>query len=188
MQKYNIHTQKTVKVPKAYKNIVFGYDTDYENRHKQDGFYDIIMPTLTKFQRIDTNLTNGIIDTENGTFTYGVIDIPEPTAEELQQQEIENTKIKYENHKSNGWEAYQNFRANIVKNIDEGVLTELQAFAIEEILSVSYDKISATGDWKTAYYKLSQVVIPSGYEFVEEYYNTAMQEIATYIQQNYDTE
>ncbi len=93
-------------------------------------------------------------------------------------------KQKYEFHKSNGWEAYNEFRAKVVNDIYKGLITEMDAFYIEENLSPAFDQISATGDWKTARYKLMQV---SPYPpFVQPYYDLAMQIINDYITNNYE--
>lgn len=97
---------------------------------------------------------------------------------------IQEIKDKYEIHKANGWEAYNTFRARVVLDIEKGLITEPQAFVIESNLNVAFDQISATGDWKTARYKLTQVVpLP---EYVEPYYDLAMQIINDYIANNYD--
>jgi hypothetical protein len=109
------------------------------------------------------------------------------------QQEIEDQvelnilidiKKKYEFHKQNGWNAYQDFRAKVVNDIYKGLITETEAFLIEDNLSVAYDQISTTGDWKTARYKLMQV---SPYPpFVQPYYELAMSLINEYITNNYE--
>lgn len=111
------------------------------------------------------------------------------TAEEIQsidrQRQIKEIKAKYEFHRDNGWNAYQEFRAIIVSDIYAGKITELQAFSIEQFLKVAYDRISQNGDWKTARHELSQV---TGYpEFVAEYYDLAMNYIDDYILNNYDS-
>ena len=94
MKKYNIHTNKIVKVPTSYENIVFGYDTEFTEQHANDGFLEIIEPTLNENQQIDYNIKNGVIDTEKGTFTYDVTDIPKPTARELQAQKKQERNQK----------------------------------------------------------------------------------------------
>jgi hypothetical protein len=94
-------------------------------------------------------------------------------------------KAKYETHKRNGWEAYQDFRAKIVLDIEAGTITMEQAFLIEHDLKIAYDRIAQNGDWKTAYFELSQV-LPSQ-PFVQPYLDLAMAFIGQYIQTNYES-
>lgn len=141
----------------------------------------------------------------NENYTFITEDLPNPNnfykiqwdgnewAEGATQQEIElkenesvinGIKEKYEFHKANGWDAYNTFRAKVVNDIYKGLITEVEAFYIEENLSPAFDQISATGDWKTARYKLLQVTpYPP---FVQPYYDMAMQIINDYITNNYE--
>ncbi|UOX32421.1 hypothetical protein LXD69_10190 [Flavobacterium sediminilitoris] len=116
------------------------------------------------------------------------IELFEGTSKEIQNSQLElkllEIKNKYEFHKINGWDAYQNFRAKVVNDIYNGLISEEQAFIIEENLSVAYDQISTTGDWKTARYKLLQV---SPYPpYVQPYYDLAIILINDYITNNYE--
>lgn len=94
-------------------------------------------------------------------------------------------KLKYEQHRINGWNAYQDFRAMIVLDIYGGLITETQAFLIENDLKVAYDRISQNGDWKTAYYELSQKKV--SYPFIQRYMDIALSFIMNYIRTNYDS-
>lgn len=107
------------------------------------------------------------------------------TLEEIDYQNKEQIKARYEQYKLDGWQAYQDFRADLVEQINKGDLTEALAFVIESYLSVAYDKIAQNGDWKTAYYKLSMLVIPNNHAFVLPYKNTALDIIQNYINENY---
>ena len=107
------------------------------------------------------------------------------TESQLKEIAIAEIKAKYEFHKLNGWNAYQDFRAMIVLDIEAGDITEQQAFLIEKDLKLGYDRIAQNGDWKTAYYELSQVTV--SYPFIQEYLDIALSFIATYIQNNYDS-
>lgn len=116
----------------------------------------------------------------NGTDFYDAA-----TPEEIEEGNLNYIKSKYEAHRANGWQYYQDFRANIVIDIEKQTVTEEQAFVIEEYLSVAFNRVAETGDWKTAYFKLSQV---SGFPtYVQPYYDKAMADILTYIQTNYDS-
>jgi len=107
------------------------------------------------------------------------------TESQLKEIAIAEIKAKYEFHRANGWSAYQDFRAMIVIDIEAGDITEQQAFLIEKDLKLGYDRIAQNGDWKTAYYELSQVTV--SYPFIQEYLDIALSFIATYIQNNYDS-
>lgn len=83
-----------VNVPDSYsgiENMEFGY-IERTDLHVKDGFLTIVIPTTTAFQQVDYNLNNGIADVENGTFTYGVIEIPQQTAQQLYDALIEQGK------------------------------------------------------------------------------------------------
>ena len=138
-------------------------------------------------------ITKYRVYTENGFIEYGsnqglenyVTIIEDDSINENEIKKAE-TKARYEVHKENGWEAYQDFRANIVLNIENKVITENDAFIIERFLGPAYDKISQNGDWKTGYYLLSQLVIPEEYIFVQTYLTEAIGIVINYIQNNYE--
>jgi hypothetical protein len=73
----------------------------------------------------------------------------------------------------------------IVLDIASGLITEQQAFLIEKDLKLGYDRISQNGDWKTAYYELSQVTV--SYPFIQAYMDIALNYIVNYIATNYDS-
>jgi len=104
---------------------------------------------------------------------------------ELIKLSISEIKGKYEFHRANGWDAYQEFRAMIVLDIAKGLITENQAFLIEKDLKAGYDRISQNGDWMTAYYELSQVTV--SYPFIQPYMDIALSFILNYIAENYDS-
>jgi hypothetical protein len=107
------------------------------------------------------------------------------TESQLKEIAIAEIKAKYEFHRLNGWNAYQDFRAMIVLDIANEAITETQAFLIEKDLKIGYDRIAQNGDWMTAHYELSQITV--SYPFIQEYLDIALSFIATYIQNNYDS-
>ena len=111
--------------------------------------------------------------------------IPITDEDELRKISINEIKAKYEFHKLNGWNAYQDFRAMIVLDIASAVITETQAFLIEKDLKAGYDRIAQNGDWKTAYYELSEVTV--SYPFIQPYMDIALSYILDYIANNYDS-
>lgn len=139
---------------------------------------------------LDVEPENSILFFENN-FQLPVFDrYPNPTAviegmtpEAEKELAIREIKQKYEFHKTNGWEAYQSFRAKIVLDIYSNVITENQAFQIESLLKVAYDRIAQTGDWKTARYELVKLTPPA---FILPYFNEAKQIIENYIAENYE--
>jgi hypothetical protein len=89
---------KLVNVPTSYngvENIEFGY-RERTDLHAKDGFLTIVMPIITEFQQIDYNLQNGIVDVSKGTFTYGIIEMPQQTAQQLYDELIEQGKIVFD--------------------------------------------------------------------------------------------
>jgi hypothetical protein len=120
-----------------------------------------------------------------GQFLVDFIPDEPLTPDQLKAQTVAEIKAKYEYHKANGWNAYQDFRAMIVLDIASGVITREQAFLIEKDLKLGYDRIAQNGDWMTAHYELSQVTV--SYPFIQEYLDIALSFIATYIQNNYDS-
>jgi hypothetical protein len=121
----------------------------------------------------------------DGQFLVDLIPDEPLTPEQLKANAIAEIKAKYEFHKANGWNAYQDFRAMIVLDIADGKITEIQAFLIEKDLKLGYDRIAQNGDWKTAYYELSQTTV--SYPFIQPYMDVALNYIAIYIQNNYDS-
>jgi len=107
------------------------------------------------------------------------------TESQLKEIAIAEIKAKYEFHRLNGWNAYQDFRAMIVLDIANEAITETQAFLIEKDLKIGYDRISQNGDWMTAHYELSQITV--SYPFIQSYLDIALNYIANYIQNNYDS-
>ena len=121
----------------------------------------------------------------DGEFLVDFIPDEPLTPEQIKSNAVAEIKAKYEFHRTNGWNAYQDFRAMIVIDIEAGDITEQQAFLIEKDLKLGYDRIAQNGDWKTAYYELSQVTV--SYPFIQEYLDIALSFIATYILNNYDS-
>jgi hypothetical protein len=104
----------------------------------------------------------------------------------LNEQRSLTIKSAYEQRRTDGWDAYQDFRADMVKEIYDGIITKQQAFTIEDYLEVGYDKIAHQGDWETAYYRLSTVVIAQADAFVQPYLDKAKNIMLAYIQANYN--
>ena len=129
-------------------------------------------------------LDENYIPTE-GQFLVDLIPDEPLTPEQLKANAMAEIKAKYEFHRANGWNAYQDFRSMIVLDIDSGEITEQQAFLIEKDLKLGYDRIAQNGDWKTAYYELSQTTV--SYPFIQAYMDIALGFIANYIATNYDS-
>lgn len=107
------------------------------------------------------------------------------TPEQIKANAVAEIKAKYEFHRTNGWNAYQDFRAMIVLDIAAGTITKEQAFLIEKDLKLGYDRISQNGDWMTAHYELSQVQV--SFPFIQPYMDIALDFIENYIATNYDS-
>lgn len=144
------------------------------------------MKTVTDLQgNILYNVGDDNFIAAEGEIVVDYIPDPPLTNEQLKANAIAEIKAKYEFHRANGWNAYQDFRAMIVLDIASGIITETQAFLIEKDLKSGYDRIAQNGDWKTAYYELSQVTV--SYPFIQPYMDIALSYILNYIANNYDS-
>lgn len=128
------------------------------------------------------DLFKPIINADKSGWIEGLNDLEVIQAKELSDKNY--IKEKYQIHRDNGWNEYQDFRASVVYDIKKGVITEDQAFLLEDYLKNVYDKINNTGDWKTALYTLNQLF---GHDaWMQDYIDTARSRISDYILKNYD--
>ena len=136
---------------------------------------------------IDLNITENFISPFYNFETESFYE--NATQEEVNQHNnaLRGEKIKaaYEQRKTDGWEAYQNFRADMVKEIYDGIITKEQAIIIKNYLSLGYDEISQFGDYETAIYKLMQILLPEEHLFVHPYLLKAKSIMLNYIRNNY---
>ena len=107
------------------------------------------------------------------------------TPKETESIRTEATIARYAKFKQDGAESYESFRADIVSKVFKRELEESQAFIISKYLSNSYDRIKNNGDWKTAYFELGLVTIPSQYGYVNEFKKKAIEIMQKYIATNY---
>ena len=136
---------------------------------------------LTQAEIDEINSLKAVVLSYNGTNF-----IDSATAEQKKDKNKSETKARYEFHKQNGWNEYQDFRAEIVEDIANNVITEPQAFVIESYLNDKFLLLCTTGDWKSAQYKLTQTTIAAEHSFVQPYYDSAVLTIANYITNNYN--
>ncbi len=182
---------KAIKVDEGYKVFIeipekWNGITDYnklpEEIHFKNGWRDIVVPVITESQKF------GELISVDDNVTYNVIELTDEEKNALEVKKIkdqENSIInKYEFHKQKGWDFYQHFRAKIVLDIYAGEISEMQAFEIEGYLQSAFDKISNTGDWKTAYFILNKKSTEQ--EFILKYEEMALEAIVLYIQENYE--
>lgn len=164
-------------------NQYIGYKK-WEELHYQHGWRDVVLPEYNP----ETHKLSDTFILVDDKVTKEVLPLTEAEIEEVKktkkQESLNQIKSKYELHRNNGWNAYQEFRANIVTEINQNVLTEEQAFEIEHYLKVAYDRIAQNGDWKTARFELLKV---TGYpNYVKKYYDLALGVINNYIEANYE--
>jgi len=175
--KANINDLKVFgKIPKEYNNTD-SYDLLNE-KHYDDGWRDVVKPTLKENEKLGSIY----FDEVNDVITYNVVTL---TSEELKEKKKSYTRDKYELHKFNGWGYYQEFRSDVVLSVEDEEITEEKAFEIESFLGDVFDKISNTGDWKTALFLLSQKTTEDS--VLLSYKNKALTDIQDYINNNYDS-
>jgi len=173
MQKLIIvnNKRKIVTVPEAFKNIVFGYDTDYTDRHIADGFYNVVIPTLAEHQKIDYNLENGTI--ENDVFTYAIITLTQAEID-AQLLEEENRPILdlLEKFESDGNTFYNDVKLLVKKHHTKGTITDAQFKSIRVVLEPAMRPLKL-GDFDIAQDNINAITRPSGtlaplYDFVKD--------------------
>lgn len=163
------------KLPFHYKNTInYSKHTDI---HDVDGWRNVVKPSLSENQK----LGDLFYDEANNVVTWSVLDL---NTEEIDAKNKKYIISKYENHKRNGWIYYQDFRADIVLSIEKNEITEIDAFSIEDFLKSAFDKISNTGDWKTAYFVLNSKETED--TLLLDYKVKALTIIGNYINENYD--
>ena len=111
--------------PKVWNNANVSYNSNLPE------FLNTIEPILTENQQIDYNLNNGIADVENGTFTYGVIDIPQQSIE----TKLENLRFEYSQRISE----IQGMREAIERNIIDGTPIPNEILEQREVLKNEYN-------------------------------------------------
>ena len=121
---------RLVNLPDSFGEISYGYK-NRTDLHVKDGFLTIVMPTITAFQQVDYNLKNGIADVEKGTFTYGVIDIPQQSIE----TKLENLRLEYSQRISD----IQGMREAIERNIIDGTNIPNDILEQREVLKNEYN-------------------------------------------------
>lgn len=104
--------------------------------------------------------------------------------EHLLKRTRDEIKLKYKFHQKNGWEFYQDFRADIVLDLNTSKISLQDAFLIEDFLKVPFNKISNYGDWKTAQFVLKQLITEN--ELLNNYKIKSLNDIEGYILENYD--
>ena len=130
------------EIPKKW-NGMDNYDALSPEKHLEDGWKTLVVPNISETQKI------GDLMEADDHITYEVLELTQDEMDALEEKKTNaikaEIKSKYEFHKQNGWEFYQNFRAEIVVAIYGGDITEGDAFQIEAHLKDGFDKIANTG-------------------------------------------
>lgn len=85
--------KRYTKIPKAWGNVITGFDLLSETKWQEAGFYDVVTPNYNS----NTQYLGDIEwDADNSQFTYPVIDKTwSQTLAELKEAKIENLKAIY---------------------------------------------------------------------------------------------
>jgi len=104
---------------------------------------------------------------------------------------LEQIKSVYEVRAADGLTYYDDIRANLAFDYQEGTLTIAQAHYIEKVL-INIKSFLLTGDWATAQYELNSLVIDGVvsqtdivFGYTQELHNQIKAYIDLYVQNNY---
>ena len=87
--------KRFTKIPKAWGNVICGYDTLSSSIWEEAGFYNVVTPS---YDSNTQSLGDLEFDSDNNVFTYPVIDRTwSQTVAELKTQKIDNLKSIYGN-------------------------------------------------------------------------------------------
>lgn len=148
-----------------------GYNLLEEEIHIQDGFLDLITPEINDNEK----LGEIIFDTDK--FIYEVLELPEPTQEEIQNLEFQ----QYLKRKYDGEQAYLKLSAEFRLAKLSGIITEEAHSAIEEILTPVRNEVMF-GQWKKG---LSILELIGSNQIGISLYDRLHLQISNYISENY---
>ena len=153
------------KIPKTFilKPNVFGYDKLDTSVHYEDGFRELVTPTLEANQY----LTTLYFDAENDVYTY---EVETYTDEEIAKQKEDSEFQQYQIRQSRGLESYLKLCAEFRLAKEAGALTPEHYAEIEETLIPVRDEL-VNGQFITAKRKLEVI----GFDVIgEDLYNRFM--------------
>jgi len=150
-----------------------GYHLLSDEIHKQDGFFDLIIPELNDNQK----LGEIYFDEENQVFTYKKSDIPPPTMEEILVKETE----KYIQRSRDGQNYYAKLSAEFRLAKVSGVITEQEYHEIEKLLIPTRNEVLA-GQWISAKNELESL---GAVQIGQSLYDRLHLLLSTYINENY---
>ena len=161
------------KIPKVFslKPNVFGYDKLDASIHYDDGFRDLVKPTLEANQY----LTTLYFDTDNDIYTYEVATYSD---EEIAEQKEQKEYNLYLQRQTEGLNLYLKYEAKWRLTYLDGVITKEEFNAIEEVYKPVRLELGF-GQLKTA-----QIVLDGINEV--EYYNDIKNDLEILIEQLYE--
>jgi len=150
-----------------------GYHLLSNEIHKQDGFFDLIIPVITENEK----LGEIYFDEEKQVFTYQKLDIPPPTIEEMLEKETQ----KYLQRSQDGQNAYAKLSAEFRLAKVAGIITEQEYHAIEKLLIPTRNEVLA-GQWISAKNELESL---GAEQISQSLYDRLHLLISNYINENY---
>ena len=139
------------KIPKVFelKPNVFGYDKLEESVHYEDGFRELVKPTLEENQY----LSNLYFDNDNDYFTYEVITLSE---EEISEKKQNEELSRYQTRQSRGLQRYLNLCAEFRIAKESGSITPEFYETLEDTLEPVRTEL-VNGQFITAKRKLIEI-------------------------------
>jgi len=168
------------QLPKVWENTI-NFRASTESDLYTLGFRDVVQPILTQYQRRDTIY----FDVGNDYFTYAVKDFTQAEIDAYDQEQLDSdaSALKIESYKFDGQTAHKRIWDRIMREYDEGNITNAQFEGISNIL---FDAVLPLefGLWPVAKSKVD-VITPPGNAKMLAILDKVKEIINNYITENY---
>ena len=146
-------------LPKTYENIINFQKADIETINSK-GFYELVEPILTQYQRAETLLVSDLVGTQFiqrvYNFTQAEID-----AHEKSKEDNDASAQKVSNFKANGQREHKRIWDRIMQLYDNGQLNDTQFNAISDLLFDALLPLEL-GLWKVAQARVDALPVGTG--------------------------
>ena len=168
------------KLPNVWGNII-NFSKSSEEVIKEKGFFDVIQPILTTYQKQGDIFFDDI----NKIFTYTVIDFTQEEIERYDESKLDNDisakkEMKYED---DGQRLYRKIKNRIRRKLDNSTITLNQFNAIRRTLRPEILPLT-TGDWDIAQENLNALTPPTNAKLLA-ILNNIKGQVDDYITNNY---
>lgn len=174
------------EIPRKWGRINNYNHPSFKDKWYEDGFRDLIEDDFDqsthKKGKIYWDQAEDVFKIELLKLTEEEINIQ---AEQQAQKVVDAVIGKYNDYKTDGINYYDSFRAKIVLDVNNNLISQEQGVSIGKILKPCFDWI-ITGDWLNALQELEEMIITSSSPIkANEYYQMAKNFVTNYIAENY---